>query len=97
MVNMWFSCYWVRAMFICEVIGNLGSIILIPLMTLVIVVWDWWVVAMMGVVVYLVFILLFILFFKELLESMGLLFDGADEDLVEKVCVVFVGPGFFEI
>ena len=40
MVNMWFSRYRVRAMSIREATGNLGSTILIPLMTLVIAVWD---------------------------------------------------------
>ena len=35
MVNMWFSRYRVRAMSIREASGNLGSTVLIPLMTLV--------------------------------------------------------------
>ena len=97
MVNMWFSRYRVRAMSIREATGNLGSTILIPLMTLVIAVWDWRVAAMMGAAAYLVFILPLIPFLKESPESMGLLPDGADEDSVEKARAGLAGPGSPEI
>ncbi len=57
MVVMWFSRYRVRAMSIREATGNLGSTILIPLMTLMIAVYDWRVAAFMGAGAYLVLIL----------------------------------------
>lgn len=97
MVNMWFSRYRVRAMSIREATGNLGSTILIPLMTLVIAVWDWRVAAMMGAAAYLVLILPLIPFLKESPESMGLLPDGADEDSVEKARAALAGPGSPEV
>ena len=84
MVNMWFSRYRVRAMSIREATGNLGSTILIPVMTLVIAVWDWRVAAILGAAAYLVFILPLIPLLKESPESMGLLPDGADEYAVER-------------
>ena len=80
MVNMWFSRYRVRAMSIREATGNLGSTILIPLMTLVIAIYDWRIAALMGAVAYLVLILPFIPLLKESPESIGLLPDGANED-----------------
>ena len=83
MVNMWFSRYRVRAMSIREATGNLGSTILIPLMTLVIAIYDWRIAALMGAVAYLVLILPFIPLLKESPESIGLLPDGADADDVE--------------
>ncbi len=57
MVVMWFSRYRVRAISIREATGNLGSTILIPLMTLMIAVYDWRVAAFMGAGAYLVLIL----------------------------------------
>ena len=80
MVNMWFSRYRVRAMSIREATGNLGSTILIPLMTLVIASYDWRIAALMGAVAYLVLILPFIPLLKESPESIGLLPDGANAD-----------------
>ena len=80
MVNMWFSRYRVRAMSIREATGNLGSTILIPLMTLVIAIYDWRIAALMGAVAYLVLILPFIPLLKESPESIGLLPDGANAD-----------------
>ena len=80
MVNMWFSRYRVRAMSIHEATGNLGSTILIPLMTLVIAIYDWRIAAFMGAVAYLVLILPFIPLLKESPESIGLLPDGANAD-----------------
>lgn len=80
MVNMWFSRYRVRAMSIREATGNLGSTILIPLMTLVIAIYDWRIAAFMGAVAYLVLILPFIPLLKESPESIGLLPDGANAD-----------------
>ena len=80
MVNMWFSRYRVRAMSIREATGNLGSTILIPLMTLVIAIYDWRIAALMGAVAYLVLILPFIPLLKESPESTGLLPDGANAD-----------------
>ena len=80
MVNMWFSRYRVRAMSISEATGNLGSTILIPLMTLVIAIYDWRIAAFMGAVAYLVLILPFIPLLKESPESIGLLPDGANAD-----------------
>ena len=80
MVNMWFSRYRVRAMSIREATGNLGSTILIPLMTLVIAIYDWRIAALMGAVAYLVLILPFIPLLKESPESIGLLHDGATAD-----------------
>ena len=97
MVNMWFSRYRVRAMSIREATGNLGSTILIPLMTLVIAVWDWRVAAILGAAAYLVFILPLIPLLKESPESMGLLPDGADEDAVEKALVADADPDSPEI
>ena len=93
MVNMWFSRYRVRAMSIREATGNLGSTILIPLMTLIIAIWDWRVAALMGAAAYLVFILPLIPLLKESPESMGLLPDGADEDEVEKARAAGAGLG----
>ena len=84
MVNMWFSRYRVRAMSIREASGNLGSTVLIPLMTLVIAIYDWRVAALMGAGAYLLLILPLISFLKESPESMGLLPDGADRDLVRR-------------
>ncbi len=83
MVNMWFSRYRVRAMSIREATGNLGSTILIPLMTLVIAVYDWRLAAFMGGLAYLVVILPLIPLLKESPESIGLLPDGADRDAVQ--------------
>ena len=83
MVNMWFSRYRVRAMSIREASGNLGSTILIPLMTLVIAVYDWRLAAFLGGLAYLVVILPLIPLLKESPESIGLLPDGADRDAVQ--------------
>lgn len=83
MVNMWFSRFRVRAMSIREAAGNLGSTVLIPLMTLIIAVYDWWVAALMGAVAYLALILPLVPFLKESPESIGLLPDGANRDAVE--------------
>ncbi|NQW24134.1 MAG: MFS transporter [SAR202 cluster bacterium] len=83
MVNMWFSRYRVRAMSIREASGNLGSTILIPVMTLVIAVYDWRIAALMGSVAYLILILPLIALLKESPESIGLLPDGADRVAVE--------------
>ncbi|MDA1128398.1 MAG: MFS transporter [Chloroflexi bacterium] len=84
MVNMWFSRYRVRAMSIREASGNLGSTILIPVMTLVIVIYDWRTAALMGAVAYLVLILPLMPFLKESPESIGLLPDGANRDAVQR-------------
>lgn len=83
MVVMWFSRYRVRAMSIREATGNLGSTILIPLMTLMIAVYDWRMAAFMGAGAYLVLILPLIPLLKESPESIGLLPDGASEDAVK--------------
>ena len=83
MVVMWFSRYRVRAMSIREATGNLGSTILIPLMTLMIAVYDWRMAAFMGAGAYLVLILPLIPLLKESPESIGLLPDGANEDVVK--------------
>jgi MFS family permease len=83
MVNMWFSRYRVRAMSIREATGNLGSTILIPLMTLVIAIYDWRIAAFMGAAAYLILILPFIPLLKESPESVGLLPDGANAEDVE--------------
>lgn len=83
MVNMWFSRYRVRAMSIREATGNLGSTILIPLMTLVIAVYDWRLAAFMGAVAYFVLILPLIPLLRESPESIGLLPDGAGREAVE--------------
>ena len=82
MVNMWFSRYRVRAMSIREASGNLGSTILIPVMTVIIAVYDWRIAALMGAVAYLVIILPLIPFLKESPESIGLLPDGANLEAV---------------
>ena len=84
LVNMWFSRYRVRAMSIREATGNLGSTILIPLMTLTIAIYDWRIAAFMGAVAYLVLILPLIPLLKESPESMGLLPDGASEEAVKE-------------
>ena len=97
MVNMWFSRHRVRAMSIREATGNLGSTILIPVMTLVIAVWDWRVAAILGAAAYLVFILPLIPLLKESPESMGLLPDGADEDAVERARSTAGGAGSSEM
>lgn len=83
MVVMWFSRYRVRAMSIREATGNLGSTILIPLMTLMIAVYDWRMAAFMGAGAYLVLILPLIPLLKESPESIGLLPDGASENEVK--------------
>ena len=79
MVVTWFSRYRVRAMSVREASGNLGSTILIPIMTLVIAIWDWRVAALMGAGAYLIVILPLMPLLKESPESMGLLPDGANE------------------
>ena len=84
MVNMWFSRYRVRAMSIREATGNLGSTILIPLMTVVIAVYDWRLAALLGGGAYLFIILPLIPLLKESPESIGLLPDGADPDDAQK-------------
>ena len=84
MVNMWFNRYRVRAMSIREATGNLGSTILIPLMTLVIAVYDWRIAAYMGAVAYLVLILPLIPLLKESPESVGLLPDGTSEEEIKR-------------
>jgi len=78
-VITWFSRYRVRAMSVREASGNLGSTILIPIMTLVIAIWDWRVAALMGAGAYLIVILPLMPLLKESPESMGLLPDGANE------------------
>ena len=83
MVVMWFSRYRVRAMSIREASGNLGSTILIPLMTLMIAVYDWRVAAFMGAGAYLILILPLLPLLKESPESMGLLPDGVSAEAVE--------------
>ena len=83
MVNTWFSRFRVRAMSIREASGNLGSTILIPLMTLIIAVYDWRIAVLMGAAAYLLLILPFIPLLKESPEKMGLLPDGANRDAVE--------------
>ncbi|MDA0264712.1 MAG: MFS transporter [Chloroflexi bacterium] len=97
MVNMWFSRYRVRAMSIREASGNLGSTILIPLMTLVIAFYDWRIAALMGAVAYLVLILPLIPFLRESPESMGLLPDGADEDALKKARASAAGTSPVEL
>lgn len=97
MVNKWFSRYRVRAMSIREASGNLGSTILIPLMTLVIAVWDWRVAAMLGAGAYLFLILPLIPLLKESPESMGLLPDGADEDAVKEARLAATGRDAAEV
>lgn len=83
MVVMWFSRYRTRAMSVREATGNLGSTILIPLMTLMIAVYDWRVAAFMGAGAYLVLILPLLPLLKESPESIGLLPDGANADAVK--------------
>ena len=77
MVVTWFSRYRVRAMSVREASGNMGSTILIPVMTLIIAVYDWRVAALMGAGAYLLVILPLMPFLKESPESIGLLPDGA--------------------
>ena len=77
MVVTWFSRYRVRAMSVREASGNMGSTILIPVMTLIISVYDWRVAALMGAGAYLLVILPLMPFWKESPESIGLLPDGA--------------------
>ena len=91
MVVTWFSRYRVRAMSIREASGNLGSTILIPLMTLVIAIYDWRVAALMGAGAYLIVILPLMPLLKESPESIGLLPDGADESDV-KAARIGTGP-----
>jgi len=79
MVVTWFSRYRVRAMSVREASGNLGSTLLIPLMTLIIAIYDWRVAALMGAGAYLLVILPLMPFLKESPESIGLLPDGAKE------------------
>ncbi|MDE0720086.1 MAG: MFS transporter [Dehalococcoidia bacterium] len=79
LVVTWFSRYRVRAMSVREASGNLGSTLLIPLMTLIIAIYDWRVAALMGAGAYLLVILPLMPFLKESPESMGLLPDGARE------------------
>ena len=79
LVVTWFSRYRVRAMSVREASGNLGSTLLIPLMTLIIAIYDWRVAALMGAGAYLLVILPLMPFLKESPESMGLLPDGAKE------------------
>ena len=88
MVVTWFSRYRVRAMSIREASGNLGSTILIPLMTLVIAIYDWRVAALMGAGAYLLVILPLMPLLKESPESIGLLPDGANEADVKAARVV---------
>ena len=76
MVVTWFSRYRVRAMSVREASGNMGSTILIPLMTLIIAVYDWRVAALMGAGAYLLVILPLMPLLKESPESIGLLPDG---------------------
>jgi MFS family permease len=83
MVNKWFSRFRVRAMSIREASGNLGSTILIPIMTLIIAVYDWRIAVFMGAVAYLVLILPLVPLLKESPENIGLLPDGANRDAVE--------------
>jgi len=84
MVNMWFSRYRVRAMSVREAGGSLGSTILIPIMTLVIAVYDWRIAALMGAGAYFFLILPLIPFLKKSPESIGLLPDGANPDAVRR-------------
>ena len=97
MVNMWFSRYRVRAMSVREATGNLGSTILIPLMTVIIAVYDWRIAAFMGAVAYLAIILPLIPLLKESPESIGLLPDGADRDAVAGMGTAATQTGSTEV
>ena len=88
MVNMWFIRFRVRAMSVREATGSLGSTILIPLMTLVIAVYDWRMAAFVGGLAYFVLILPLTPFVKESPESIGLMPDGANRDAVQGAHIV---------
>ena len=81
-VNMWFSRFRVRAMAIQEATGNLGSMLLIPLLGLVIALYNWQAAAVMAGLAYLVIVLPLSPLVKESPESMGLLPDGATPEQV---------------
>jgi len=83
MVNMWFIRFRTRAMSIREASGSLGSTLLIPLMTLMIAVYDWRMAALMGGIAYFVLILPLCPLLKESPESIGLLPDGDNRDTAE--------------
>ncbi|MFQ6028469.1 MAG: MFS transporter [Dehalococcoidia bacterium] len=82
-VNLWFSRFRVRALSIQEASGNLGSMILIPLLGLIIAVYDWRVAAIFGALAYFVVVLPLSPLVKRSPESIGLLPDGADPQEVE--------------
>ena len=82
-VNMWFSRFRVRAMSIQEASGNLGSMMLIPLLGIVIAMYDWRAAAIFAAGTYLVVILPLSLLVKRSPESVGLLPDGADASELE--------------
>ena len=81
-VNMWFSRFRVRAMSIQEATGNLGSMLLVPLIGLVIALHSWQAAAVMAGVAYLVVVLPLSPLLKESPESLGLLPDGATPEQV---------------
>lgn len=97
MLNNWFSRYRVRAMSIREATGNLGSTILIPLLTLIIAGYDWRIAAFIGAAAYLVLILPITPFLKESPESIGLLPDGANPEAVKRARAAAAQTGSAEV
>ena len=76
-VNMWFSRFRVRAMSIQEATGNLGSMLLVPLLGLIIALHSWQAAAVLAGLAYLFIVLPLSPLLKESPESIGLLPDGA--------------------
>ena len=84
-VNMWFSKYRVRALAIQEASGNLGSMLLIPLIGLLIAYFSWRWAAALAATSYFFVILPLSAFVKSSPESVGLLPDGADPEELNKI------------
>jgi len=83
-VNMWFSRYRVRALAIQEASGNLGSMLLIPLIGILIASYSWRWAAIVGACCYFLIILPLTVFVKRSPESVGLLPDGVDPTELEE-------------
>ena len=82
MINKWFIRFRVRAMAIREALGNLGSTAMIPVMVLVISVFNWRTAAVMAACAYLLVVLPLSRLLKESPESIGLLPDGVTPEEV---------------
>ena len=83
-VNMWFSRYRVRALAIQEASGNLGSMLLIPLIGILIASYSWRWAAIAGASCYFLVILPLTVFVKRSPESVGLLPDGVNPAELEE-------------